>query len=96
MSNAKFNSFKEFYPFYLSEHSKKSTKMFHAIGSILVIALLLSSVFLNYAQGPYAICENPYGSKQTPFEPFNDYGFDGVIGTNDFFNSPNLRVPSPK
>jgi len=41
MSSAKFNSFKEFYPFYLSEHSKKSTKIFHASGSTLVILLLV-------------------------------------------------------
>ena len=27
MNNGKFNSFKEFYPFYLSEHSKKITKI---------------------------------------------------------------------
>ena len=50
---------------------------------VIVIALLLSSVFLNYAQGPYAICENPYGMKQQPFEPFMDYGMDGVIGNYD-------------
>ena len=41
MTSTKFNSFKEFYPFYLSEHSKKLTKIFHAIGSILVLTLLL-------------------------------------------------------
>ena len=44
MDNTKFNSFKEFYPFYLSEHSKKSTKISHMIGSILVICILLYSI----------------------------------------------------
>ena len=44
MDNTKFNSFKEFYPFYLSEHSKKSTKILHMIGSILVIYILLYSI----------------------------------------------------
>ena len=44
MDNTKFNSFKEFYPFYLSEHSKKSTKILHMIGSILVICILLYSI----------------------------------------------------
>tara|TARA_B110000116_G_C16639056_1_gene492022 strand:+ start:407 stop:715 length:309 start_codon:yes stop_codon:yes gene_type:complete len=39
MSSNKFNSFKEFYPFYLSQHSKKGTKILHAIGSISVISL---------------------------------------------------------
>ena len=44
MDNTKFNSFKEFYPFYLSEHSKKSTKLLHVLGSILVISILVYSV----------------------------------------------------
>ena len=44
MDNTKFNSFKEFYPFYLSEHSKKSTKVLHMIGSILVICILIYSI----------------------------------------------------
>ena len=44
MDNTKFNSFKEFYPFYLSEHSKKSTKILHMIGSILVIYILIYSI----------------------------------------------------
>ena len=34
ISESKFKSFKEFYPFYLSEHSKSLTKLLHAIGSI--------------------------------------------------------------
>ena len=58
---------------------------------VIVIALLLSSVFLNYAQGPYAICENPYGMKPAPLEPFNDYGMDGVIGTLDQGEGNGLR-----
>ena len=58
---------------------------------VIVIALLLSSVFLNYAQGPYAICENPYGNKPIPFEPLNDYGFDGIIGTNDEGENNGIR-----
>ena len=58
---------------------------------VIVIALLLSSVFLNYAQGPYAICENPYGMKPTPLEPFNDYGMDGVIGNNDIGEGNGIR-----
>ena len=44
ISSPKFNSFKEFYPFYLSEHSKKSTKILHVIGSMLVICILLYSI----------------------------------------------------
>ena len=40
ISEPKFNSFKEFYPFYLSEHKKSLTKIFHMIGSLCVIALV--------------------------------------------------------
>jgi len=40
MSNNKYNSFKEFYPFYLSEHKKKENKFLHVIGSISVLILL--------------------------------------------------------
>ena len=43
ISKPKFNSFKEFYPFYLSEHSKTSTKILHMIGSIGVIFILFYS-----------------------------------------------------
>ena len=44
MDNTKFNSFNDFYPFYLSEHSKKSTKISHMIGSTLVICILFYSI----------------------------------------------------
>jgi hypothetical protein len=50
---------------------------------VIVIALLLSSIFVNYAQGPYAVCENPYSEKTTPLEPLSDYGLDGIPGTED-------------
>jgi len=45
METNKFNSFKEFYPFYLSEHNKSLTKIFHAIGSLGVIAIILYTMF---------------------------------------------------
>tara|TARA_Y100000588_G_C13401987_1_gene563643 strand:- start:59 stop:370 length:312 start_codon:yes stop_codon:yes gene_type:complete len=44
ISESKFKSFKEFYPFYLSEHSKSLTKIFHATGSLCVIAILIFSL----------------------------------------------------
>ena len=40
-----FNSFQEFYPFYLSEHSDKTCRRLHFIGSALVL-LLLSYILL--------------------------------------------------
>ncbi len=35
-----FNSFSEFYPFYLSEHANLTCRRLHFIGSTLVLALL--------------------------------------------------------
>ena len=46
METNKFNSFKEFYPFYLSEHKKSLTKIFHMIGSLGVIAIIVYAVSL--------------------------------------------------
>jgi hypothetical protein len=36
----RFNSFAEFYPFYLSEHAKRSTRRIHFVGSALALLLL--------------------------------------------------------
>lgn len=36
----KYNSFKEFYPFYLAEHSNRTCKLLHFIGSSLVLMVL--------------------------------------------------------
>jgi len=35
-----FNSFKEFYPFYLSEHSSNVSRRLHYIGSLSVLGML--------------------------------------------------------
>ena len=39
----KFNSFKEFYPFYVSQHQNSICRLLHFIGTICVIFLLLAS-----------------------------------------------------
>jgi len=39
-----FNSFKEFYPFYLSEHSSKVSRRLHYIGSLSVLGMLAYSL----------------------------------------------------
>ncbi len=44
MSSKKYNSFKEFYPFYLAEHSNKICRLLHVVGSSLVILVLISSL----------------------------------------------------
>jgi hypothetical protein len=38
-------SFAEFYPFYLSEHSNRSCRRLHFVGSSLVIAVVLVALF---------------------------------------------------
>ena len=46
--NKEFNSFKEFYPFYLSQHQHPTCRLLHVIGSFLVlVTLVLSLYFLN-------------------------------------------------
>lgn len=44
MSEARFASFREFYPFYLQEHSNKTCRRLHFIGTSLVLALLVAVV----------------------------------------------------
>ena len=39
-----FNSFAEFYPFYLSEHSNDTSRRLHYCGSLLVLVLLVWAV----------------------------------------------------
>ncbi len=46
MSDKKYKNFKEFYPFYLSEHSNKTCRILHVIGSSLVIALLIYAIVI--------------------------------------------------
>jgi len=41
---ARFYSFAEFYPFYLSEHSLRATRRIHFVGSSLALFLVLASL----------------------------------------------------
>ena len=36
----RFSSFREFYPYYLSEHSHRTSRRLHVVGSIAVLALV--------------------------------------------------------
>ena len=47
MSEAKFTSFKEFYPYYLSEHKLKINKILHALGSIYGLIFLIFTIYLH-------------------------------------------------
>jgi hypothetical protein len=41
MSQPRYQSFAEFWPYYLNEHSKPATRALHALGSFAAIALLI-------------------------------------------------------
>ena len=43
----RYKSFNDFYPYYLSEHSKRGTKLFHFIGTSLVLISLIFSISFN-------------------------------------------------
>ena len=48
----RFNSFKEFYPYYLEEHKLARTKLFHFIGTLVAILFLIA---LAYTRNPLFI-----------------------------------------
>lgn len=41
MSSTRFNSFREFYPYYLQEHSDSTCRRLHFAGTTLVIAVII-------------------------------------------------------
>lgn len=43
--SCKYNSFGEFYPFYLGEHQNKTCRRLHVIGSLLVLVVLFYAIF---------------------------------------------------
>ena len=40
----KFNSFSEFYPFYLSEHSHQTSRRLHFVGTSIGLVLILTAI----------------------------------------------------
>lgn len=40
-----FNSFKEFYPYYLKEHRNRTSRRLHVVGTLLVVAIVLYVLF---------------------------------------------------
>ena len=56
MTNNKFKSFSEFYPYYLSEHKLSVTKIFNAIGSISGLTFLIYCIInKTYYLLPYSL-----------------------------------------
>lgn len=44
MSEAKFRTFGEFYPFYLSEHGNRTSRRLHFVGTSIALALIASAL----------------------------------------------------
>jgi hypothetical protein len=42
-----FEDFKEFWPFYVAEHSKRGTRVFHFLGTSLLFLFLTRGIFLH-------------------------------------------------
>lgn len=41
MTHKNFKSFREFYPYYLQQHSDKRCRLMHVVGSLLVLVIIL-------------------------------------------------------
>lgn len=59
--NKRFNSFAEFYPYYLSEHRNRQCRRLHFIGSMLIILLVVYVLFSGYWQGLFMLPVIGYG-----------------------------------
>lgn len=61
MSDGRYQSFAEFYPFYLSEHSRRETRRIHFVGSALALLCLLWALLSGEARWFFAALICGYG-----------------------------------
>jgi len=71
MSSSRFTSFREFYPYYLQEHSNRTCRRLHFIGTSLVISIVLAAVGTGNLAWLWAIPVAGYG-----FAWVGHYGFE--------------------
>jgi hypothetical protein len=46
--NRSFRNYEEFWPFYLSQHSKAATRRYHFVGTSLVFVCLIGAIFYRW------------------------------------------------
>ena len=71
MSSSRFTSFREFYPYYLQEHSNRTCRRLHFIGTSLVISIVLAATGTGHLAWLWAIPVAGYG-----FAWVGHYGFE--------------------
>lgn len=71
MSTSGFTSFREFYPYYLQEHSNRTCRRLHFIGTSLVIGIVVTAIATGHLAWLWAIPLAGYG-----FAWVGHYGFE--------------------
>ena len=61
MAEKKYQTFEEFYPFYLSQHQNSACRRLHFIGSSLILLLIGYCINYNFWQGLWLIPVIGYG-----------------------------------
>ena len=44
MTNRRFNSFSDFWPYYLGEHSQPATRVLHCLGTVTALSLMIALI----------------------------------------------------
>ena len=58
---ARYTSFRDFYPFYLGEHSNRTCRRLHFVGSVLVLITLASVIATHWWEGLWLLPLIGYG-----------------------------------